>query len=70
MISKVELSNKWKGVAMKQEYKSVKLNLGVYKKADYLKAINKKEDGKCHSLSSIIDKGLDLIINIKEMEKK
>lgn len=46
-----------------KEYKSVKLELAVYKKADYLKSINIKPDGREHSLSSIIDKGLELLMN-------
>jgi hypothetical protein len=45
-----------------KEYKSVKLELTVYKKADYLKASILKPDGKKHSLSSIMDKGLDALI--------
>jgi len=48
-----------------KEYKSVKIELAVYKKADYLKAINLRPNGKKHCLSSIIDKGLDAIINSK-----
>ena len=54
---------------MNKEYKSTKLELSVYKKADYLKSINLKPDGKKHSLSSIIDKGLDMIINGKDDNK-
>ncbi len=48
-----------------KEYKSVKIELSVDKKADYLKSINLRPNGKKHSLSSIIDKGLDAIINSK-----
>ena len=48
---------------MSKEYKSVKLEIAVYKKADYAQAINLKPDGKKRSLSDIVAMGLEALIN-------
>jgi hypothetical protein len=47
---------------MDKQYKSIKVELAVYKRADYIKELNRKpESKKKYTMSEIIDRGLDLI---------